>query len=167
MSAVHRQLQPRQSLRRSPQPVHGMGWDSDDFRAVGRPCGRNVGLQELHALIHLLVIIPSKAVSVLNTRECWQARSRRAKTHRTWAYRELRALQPGPCGGNWLPIVVTLTRVAPRRLDGDNLQASLKATRDGVADWLGVDDADSRIRWQYEQRKGDPKTYAIEIEVTA
>jgi hypothetical protein len=50
-------------------------------------------------------------------------------------------------------------------LDGDNLQSAFKATRDGVADWLGVDDGDPRLDWQYRQRKGAAKVYAVEIEV--
>lgn len=52
-----------------------------------------------------------------------------------------------------LPVVVTLTRVAPRALDDDNLAYSFKAIRDGVADGLGVRDNDPRVSWRYEQRK--------------
>jgi hypothetical protein len=60
--------------------------------------------------------------------------------------------------------VVTLTRVAPSNgLDGDNLQGSLKACRDGVADWLKVDDRDPRVTWLYEQRRG--KEWTVEVHV--
>ena len=58
-----------------------------------------------------------------------------------------------------------LTRIAPRQLDGDNLQSAFKATRDGVADWLGIDDGDKRLDWQYRQRSGGAKVYAVELEV--
>jgi hypothetical protein len=51
-----------------------------------------------------------------------------------------------------LPAMVTLTRLGGKSLDGDNLQRSMKAVRDMVAEWLGVDDADKRIRWRYRQR---------------
>jgi hypothetical protein len=64
-----------------------------------------------------------------------------------------------------LPATVVLTRVAPRRLDGDNLQSGFKAVRDGVADWLGVDDGNGLVDWQYVQRSGKPGEYAVEIEV--
>ena len=64
-----------------------------------------------------------------------------------------------------LPLTVVLTRVAPRRLDGDNLQSGFKAGRDGVADWLGVDDGNGLIDWQYAQRAAGPKVYKVEIEV--
>lgn len=73
------------------------------------------------------------------------------------------------CGGvfdvGMLPVTVVMTRIAPRRLDGDNLQSGFKAVRDGVADWLGVDDGDARIDWQYGQRAGGPGVYKVEIEV--
>ena len=51
-----------------------------------------------------------------------------------------------------LPAVVTLTRLGGKSLDGDNLQRAMKAVRDMVAAWLGVDDADKRIKWRYRQR---------------
>lgn len=66
-----------------------------------------------------------------------------------------------------VPRVVTLTRIAPRWLDGDNLQAALKACRDAVADWLGVDDAEHRsaVTWRYEQERGAPRVQALRVEV--
>ena len=63
-------------------------------------------------------------------------------------------------------LVVTLTRIAPRALDDDNLRGALKACRDGVADWLAIDDRDPRVRWEYAQRKGKPGQYAVAVEVT-
>ena len=66
-----------------------------------------------------------------------------------------------------LPLEVELVRVAPRSLDSDNLTSSLKAVRDGVADWLGVDDGDERVRWTYGQRKGKPREYLVEIGVAS
>jgi hypothetical protein len=62
-------------------------------------------------------------------------------------------------------IVVSLTRVAPRALDSDNLVASLKATRAGVADALHLDDRDSRVEWRYAQRKGRPREYGVSIAI--
>lgn len=97
----------------------------------------------------------------MNTREHHQARARRAKLHRQtthWAMKVAR--KPD------LPCIVTLTRLAPRELDGDNLQAGLKACRDGVADWLGVDDRDPRVTWAYGQKKGKPRQYAVEVAIT-
>lgn len=52
------------------------------------------------------------------------------------------------------PLVVHLERHAPSSgLDDDGLQASLKSVRDQVAEELGVDDRDPRVRWTYGQRR--------------
>lgn len=48
---------------------------------------------------------------------------------------------------------VTLTRCSVGCLDSDNLVASMKAVRDEVAAWLGVDDGDARVEWRVEQRR--------------
>jgi hypothetical protein len=50
-------------------------------------------------------------------------------------------------------------------MDDDNLAAGFKAIRDGVSDWLDVDDGDGRLTWKYSQEHGAPKTYAVRIEV--
>jgi hypothetical protein len=66
-----------------------------------------------------------------------------------------------------LPVVVTLTRVASRALDDDNWVGAAKAVRDGVADWLHVNDNDPRVTWRYDQRKGAQGEYAVEIRLEA
>jgi len=38
--------------------------------------------------------------------------------------------------------------------------------RDGVADYLGIDDRDPRVVWEYAQAKGEVREYAVLIEVT-
>lgn len=64
------------------------------------------------------------------------------------------------------PCKVTLTRFAPSNgLDDDNLRGALKAVRDGVADALGIDDRDARVRWEYEQRRAKPKAWAVGIRI--
>lgn len=50
------------------------------------------------------------------------------------------------------PVTVTLTRLAAKKLDDDNLRRAMKPVRDEVAAWLGMDDADPRITWRYDQR---------------
>lgn len=63
-----------------------------------------------------------------------------------------------------LPCAVRLVRIAPRPLDDDNLRGALKECRDGVADWLGVDDGDERVSWQYgQERRG---SYGVRIELS-
>lgn len=71
----------------------------------------------------------------------------------------------GPAAGI-LPCTVTLVRVAPSNgLDGDNLQGALKACRDGVADWLGVDDRDPAVTWQYRQRRSKAGEWVVEVHI--
>jgi hypothetical protein len=97
----------------------------------------------------MIVSIPIPLPSAANLREHWTARHRRIKSQRVavaWVINN----KPRPD----LPCIVTLTRISPRKLDDDNLQGAFKGVRDEVADWLGVDDGDSRVTWLYAQRKG-------------
>lgn len=53
------------------------------------------------------------------------------------------------------PVHVALTRIGPRLLDDDNVQAALKSIRDEIAKQLGVDDGDRlKITFSYEQLIG-------------
>lgn len=70
-----------------------------------------------------------------------------------------------------IPCIVTLTRIAPRKLDDDNLPPCFKWIRDTIADHLipglapGRADSDPKIKWEYAQLKGDPHQYAVEIQI--
>lgn len=64
-----------------------------------------------------------------------------------------------------LPVLVTLTRIGPRTLDGDNLQGACKAVRDGVADALGVDDGGEQVTFEYRQEKRGAREYGVIVEV--
>jgi hypothetical protein len=109
------------------------------------------------------IIVPIRIVSALNLREHWRKRADRVAGERRAVAWGLKAR-----GVPALPAVVTLTRIAPRRLDGDNLQGGCKAARDEVAAWLGVDDSDPRVEWRYEQSTESlarlPR-YALRIDV--
>ena len=105
-----------------------------------------------------------KIVSVANMRLHWAVKAKLTRDQRTRTRLSLAAVAQS-FGVEVLPVTVVLTRIAPRRLDGDNLQSGFKAVRDGVADWLGVDDGSDMIEWQYCQRSGGPKVYRVEIEV--
>jgi len=51
-----------------------------------------------------------------------------------------------------LPCQVTITRLAPRRYDSDNMVHAGKHVRDEIAEWLGVDDRhDDRVLYLYRQ----------------
>lgn len=105
----------------------------------------------------VLLNIPIKTISSSNSREHWARKARRVKAERSAAYMMMPNIKP--------PCVVTMTRVAPRRLDDDNLRGCLKAVRDGIAQRLGIDDADPVVEWRYAQESGKPKEYSVSIRV--
>lgn len=122
--------------------------------------------------LNLSVEVPIRLVSVLNAREYWRARAKRTKDQRAGVGLLLQAHAPPgmrgilartPTSMAW----VHLTRVAPGRLDGDNLQGACKAVRDEIADFLGLDDRnDDRFTWVYEQARAKEYAVQIAIEVT-
>ena len=114
------------------------------------------------------VTIPIWLKSSSNLREHWSARMRRNKSHKMLAQAELRSHFIDRPPSKKDRFIVTLTRIAPRMLDDDNLAAAFKGVRDGVAKAMGIDDRQSPLlKWVYEQEKGEPKYYAIRIEVRA
>lgn len=117
--------------------------------------------------VPLLATSHVRLVSEANSREHWATKARRVKAHRDGAYFVLAATKVN--GAVWLrkagALMVTLTRIAPRRLDDDNLTSACKATRDGVADWLQTDDRDEHVTWRYGQRSAGAKVYAVEIRI--
>ena len=112
------------------------------------------------------VSIPMRTWSEANLREHWARRARRVRKQRQAARLLVRAAcNRANASFSSGPITITLTRLAPRKLDSDNLASSLKAVRDGVADALGIDDGSSRIEWRYAQGKGKPREYAVLVEI--
>jgi hypothetical protein len=104
------------------------------------------------------VQIPLRTGRGLNGREHHFTRARRVKAERNAVAWFLNG-KTRPA----LPVVVTMTRISPgtRPMDDDQIPGALKACRDQVAQWLGVDDADSRVTWRYAQRRGP---WGVEVE---
>jgi hypothetical protein len=107
------------------------------------------------------ILIPMRLPSAANLREHWAVKAKRVKAQRV-AVRMYLGGTPRPA----FPVVVTLTRIAPRALDDDNLRSAWKGPRDQVATFLGVPDNHPGIRWDYAQERRGPKVYAIRIQVT-
>jgi hypothetical protein len=114
--------------------------------------------------------LPLKTISEANAsqREHWASKHKRHATQRQLV--KVCLLDAwGPRQGPWsAPVTLALTRISPRILDGDNLQAALKHVRDEVAAWFGLDDAHPLLTWEYAQRqsRGQPRGnpyYAVEI----
>jgi len=117
--------------------------------------------------------VPIRTVSESNQREHWAVRARRVKEQRDAVRRYLMFYGPDDRGadgkdviGDWPGWDITLIRIAPRKLDDDNLQGSQKAVRDQVAVELGLfSDADPRLTWHYAQARGRPKEYAVRVKI--
>lgn len=102
-------------------------------------------------------LIPIKTVSESNLRQHWAVRAKRAKEQKDLA-RLITKMQPI---NSLLPpkrcLEITLIRIGKRFLDSDNLAASQKAIRDGIADALGIDDGSALLRWAYGQMKANDR----------
>jgi len=108
----------------------------------------------------ITVTVPMRTASALNSREHYMARARRVKAEREMIGWSLKShAKPKP------PLVVTLTRVAPSNGvdEFDNLPSCLKGSVDAIADWLGIDDKDPRVKYRCDQRRG-PWSVEIRIE---
>lgn len=122
---------------------------------------------ELTLEIPLSKPLPSSA----NLREHWAPKARRVKLSRAHVAAHLRTtgaaflrewavMRPNQA----LRLECTLTRVAKRELDSDNLQGAFKAVRDQVAAECGIDDGSKRWDWKYSQEAGAP-AIRIRLEV--
>lgn len=117
-----------------------------------------------------ILTIPLKTVSpnVTNTQH-WRIRRKLSKIQKASVYYALLAAYPKPT----VPCQVTITRIASRAMDQDNLGGALKTVIDTIADFLipnlppGKADGDPRISWVYNQEKGSrEQEIRIEIEST-
>jgi hypothetical protein len=87
-----------------------------------------------------------------NQSKVWQVRHRYVAMvrERVWM-----ALRPRPKFKVPPPWSVSMVRIGPRQIDSDNVVSSLKAVRDQVAQFLGVDDGDvSKVVWHCHQLRG-------------
>lgn len=129
------------------------------------------------------IYLPIRTVSESNLREHWAKKSKRVKAQREETKlrvadalrKNFKNLSPEARkqyknnyknAFTYSRLDITLTRIAPRKLDRGNLGISFKAIQDGISDAIGIDDGDARLYWRYEQRKGKPKEYAVEVEIT-
>jgi hypothetical protein len=105
-------------------------------------------------------IVPVRTVSEANRRDHWAKKAKRAKEQRLFTGAHLRLWCDKPA----LPCTIVLTRISSRALDDDNLRGALKAVRDSIAEWLGVDDGPTGpITWEYAQERG--KGFGVRIDV--
>ena len=127
------------------------------------------------------VVVPGAVVSTQNTRR-W-AHVRATKQLRAHTYitlhnsRELLPLMWHEVAGGVVAVLMTRIYSGRQRVYGfDTLVYSLKAVRDGVADYLWrrcpkcanipcghVHDDDERMTWNYAQRRGEKPGVLVEV----
>ena len=106
----------------------------------------------------LRVEVSIRLISEANARGSWHAGATRARAHRGAVGLALGRRRENLSGH----LIIALTRIGPRALDGDNAARALKAVRDGVADWLRRDDGDAGLTWLAQQERG---AYGVRIEI--
>lgn len=111
------------------------------------------------------VKIPLAVVNVSNERAAhWGGRKKRVALHRGAAHMALLPFVRKPWA---FPLLVTLTRIAPRELDDDGNVTAMKPLRDGVADALKLpNDKDPRVTFVCRQERGGVRETAVRIDVT-
>ncbi len=116
----------------------------------------------------LIVKIPIKTLSEANAHEHWTKSSKRHKAQK----KAIKAVLSSQVNPSQLPCTIRLTRIAPRMIDADdNLPMAFKWVKDAICELLvpnkaiGQADNDKRIQVKYEQMKGLPKEYAIQVEI--
>lgn len=123
-----------------------------------------MGVDGLRMLASLTVPIRTVSEANLASSEHWRYRWKRGKAQKTaveWAMLVMVQqfkLELAP------PYHIHLTRLAPGKLDSDNLTGSAKHVRDGIARFLAVDDGDEKmVVWSYSQERA--KDYGLRIEI--
>lgn len=122
------------------------------------------------------VTLPLKTKPKGNNRQHWRTVWARSKKEREAAYLGLRT--QADCVADGGPPkrtpsksskrtyqVLLVRRSAGRKMDDDNLRDALKAVRDGVADWLELDDGDPRIYWAYRHERCRRGLHEVDINV--
>lgn len=121
----------------------------------------------MHKKTFLTGLIPLKVISAANKREHWAIKHKRDRLQKNTVAMYLNSYKDLIT----LPCVVKLTRVAPRKLDGDNLQYAFKGIRDAVCSIIkpglaaGRADDDERIQIEYMQHSDGPKVYGFKITI--
>lgn len=111
-------------------------------------------------------LMPLRTVSALNVREHPKARARRVKHEHDITVEFLDIAANGLDLASKLPLRITLTRISPKArwlplkacyqaVDDDAVPGAMKGVRDAIAEWLGVDDGDERLWFQYAQDRGE------------
>lgn len=112
------------------------------------------------------IIIPGKVISP-NVKTHWSKAYRNNKKHITSILWRYQIDKPHLI----LPATITLTRIAPRPYDYDNLVSAFKGIRDTIASLFfpdkppGFADSSPDLTWEYTQQRGGVKENTIQITI--
>lgn len=106
--------------------------------------------------------IPIRLPSLANTRLHWRRMASLKKKQKVAT--SIAMVEADGVRHLSMPLLVTITRVGPRKLDDDNLAGACKYVRDQIATTVGIDDGSDLYTWRYEQRIGK---YNVEVEITS
>jgi len=115
----------------------------------------------------LKITFPIKLISEANNFDHWRVKKKRKDAIKLIMRSKLSQLDPPE-----LPCKITITRIAPRPLDIDNLWYTQKTCIDIICDFLipglkpGLADSSSQIELDCKQRKGKAREYAVEVEIS-
>lgn len=104
--------------------------------------------------------LPLRTTTESNAKGSWRPKAERAKIQRTYARDVVRTQLPR------VPCTIEMVRIAPVALDDDNLPSALKHVRDGIADALGLDDRDKRLKFTCSEKSRGRGDYAVEVTIT-
>jgi hypothetical protein len=110
--------------------------------------------------------LPIKTVNPTNNRQHWRTVYKRGVMEKRAAWSatvnaRIESGEPLP-----VPAVITFTRIGAGSMDeDDNLRASIKHLKDGIALAFGIDDKDKRLEWQYAQEKAKRGVYGVRIRI--
>jgi hypothetical protein len=113
----------------------------------------------------MTIYVATKTTNPLNgSHQHWRVKAAQRKKQRAAVIEAVADLEPWTGG---FPVSITLVRVAPSNgLDDDSLPASMKAVRDQLTEWLGLDDDRTPlIKWRYDQRRGARGAYLVEATI--
>lgn len=105
----------------------------------------------------MILALAMKLPSVANQRLHWATKAKQVKAQRKAVAMAWRCVprEQRQALAEWrhegFRLAVTLSRVATRKLDDDNLASAFKAVRDQVAAELGIDDGGDAVAWRYTQ----------------
>lgn len=119
------------------------------------------------------IIVPIQTYSEQNLNEHWSKKAKRHRNQQNIIHIALLPYRSQLLNVKHISskIVIALTRIAPRKMDYDNMIYSFKWIVDQICEIInpglakGRADDDTRISFKYDQKKGNVGQYAIQLQI--